>query len=86
MARKKADPATPKGEESKREKFLRLASARTSKAIDAIRTLANLSGPGYEYTPEDVQKMEEAFKAELGRTFQALKKREATAKARSFSL
>lgn len=43
--------------ESKREKFVRLAEARTNKIIDMIRLLGNCSNKSnYDYTDADIQK------------------------------
>lgn len=45
-------------EESKREKFVRLAENRTNKILNMIQLLGNLSSPGtYEYTQQDVEKI-----------------------------
>ncbi len=47
--------------EAKREKFIRLAEARTNKIIDTLQLLGNLSNTGaYDYTKKDVDQM---FKA-----------------------
>lgn len=44
--------------ETKREKFVRLAENRTNKILDMIQLLGNLSSPGtYEYTQQDVDKI-----------------------------
>ena len=44
--------------ETKREKFVRLAEARTNKIIDMIQLLGNCSNPAtYEYTAQDVEKI-----------------------------
>lgn len=52
--------------ESKREKFVRLAEARTNKIIDMIQLLGNCSNQGqYEYTPKDVSKIFNAIQNEL---------------------
>jgi hypothetical protein len=48
MARKPA----PKGE-SKRDRFVRLANARATKAVTSIQLLGNLTGAGYEFTEDD---------------------------------
>lgn len=45
-------------EETKREKFVRLAENRTNKILDMIQLLGNLSSIGtYEYTQQDVEKI-----------------------------
>lgn len=44
--------------ESKREKFVRLAEARTNKIIEMLKLLGNCSSKtNYEYTEEDVKKI-----------------------------
>ncbi|MGE0628553.1 MAG: hypothetical protein AB7O43_12075 [Hyphomicrobiaceae bacterium] len=41
-----------------REKFVRLAEARTQKAIDAIQLIGNLSNPtNYSYNDKDVEQI-----------------------------
>lgn len=52
--------------ESKKERFVRIAEARTNKIIDMIRLLGNCSNKGnYSYTDEDVRKIFSAIEAEL---------------------
>ena len=46
--------------ESKHDKFKRLASQRVTNAIKKIELIGNLSGSGYESTPEEMEKI---FKA-----------------------
>ena len=54
-------------QETKRDKFVRLAEARTNKIIDMIRLLGNCSNESqYEYTQKDVNKIFSAIQAELG--------------------
>lgn len=44
--------------ETKRQKFVRLAENRTNKILDMIQLLGNLSSPGtYEYSQQDVEKI-----------------------------
>ena len=44
-------------EETKRQKFQRLAEARTNRIIEQLDILGNLSNRSiYEYTPEEVNK------------------------------
>ena len=53
-------------QETKRDKFVRLAEARTNKIIDMIRLLCNCSNTAtYEYTDEDVKKSFSALESEL---------------------
>ncbi|WP_294474006.1 hypothetical protein [uncultured Ruminococcus sp.] len=52
--------------ETKREKFVRLAEARTNKIIDMIQLLGNCSNLAtYEYTSQDVDKIFSAIESEL---------------------
>lgn len=52
--------------ETKREKFVRLAEARTNKIIDMIQLLGNCSNLStYEYTSHDVDKIFSAIESEL---------------------
>ena len=45
-------------DETKREKFIRLAETRTNKILDMIQLLGNLSSTStYEYSQQDVEKI-----------------------------
>lgn len=53
-------------EESNRERFVRIAEARTQKIINMLDLLGNCSNPySYEYTQKDVDKMYGAIEAAL---------------------
>lgn len=53
-------------QETKREKFVRLAEARTNKIIDMIQLLGNCSNANvYDYTMEDIDKIFSAIESEL---------------------
>ena len=53
-------------QETKRDKFIRLAEARTNKIIDMIQLLGNCSNQSqYEYSQKDVNKIFTAIQAEL---------------------
>lgn len=55
--------------ETKREKFVRLAEARTNKIIDMIRLLGNCSNKSnYDYTDADIQKIFTAIDKEIKNT------------------
>ena len=55
-----------KTEETKRERFVRLAEARTNKIIDMLRLLGNCSSKSnYEYSDEDVKKISNAIEREF---------------------
>ena len=43
--------------ESKHDKFKRLAMQRVPNAIKKIELIGNLASSGYEYTPEEVEKI-----------------------------
>lgn len=60
-----ASPATAVPAETKRQKFTRLGSIRMAKAIQSIRVIGNLASSGYEYTPADVQKIQNALNSEV---------------------
>lgn len=50
----------------KREKFVRLAEARVSRAMQAVRVVGNLGNKGnYDYSDEDVRKIVKALTAEI---------------------
>lgn len=52
--------------ESKREKFVRLAEARTNKIIDMLQLLGNCSNTSvYEYTQKDIDQIFGAIELEL---------------------
>ncbi len=52
--------------ESKRDRFVRLAEARTNKVIDMIRLLGNLSNKNnYDYSDDDVTKIFSAVEREI---------------------
>ncbi|WP_395019541.1 hypothetical protein [Robinsoniella peoriensis] len=53
-------------EESKREKFVRIAEARTNKIINMIQLLGNCSNQNlYDYSQKDVTKIFNAIQTEL---------------------
>lgn len=53
-------------QESKNERFIRIAEARTNKIIKMIRLLGNCSNKGnYSYSEEDVRKIFCAIESEL---------------------
>ncbi|MCQ2551267.1 MAG: hypothetical protein MJ146_03675 [Clostridia bacterium] len=58
-------------EESKRERFIRLAEARTNKIIDMIQLLGNCSNTSiYDYSSKDIDKIFGAIEAELKKSKQ----------------
>lgn len=55
--------------ETKRDRFVRLAEARTNKILEMMRLLGNCSSKtNYEYTEEDVKKIFGALEKELKNT------------------
>lgn len=55
--------------ETKRDRFVRLAEARTNKILDMIKLLGNCSSKSnYEYTEEDVKKIFGAIEREIKNT------------------
>ena len=58
-----------KAEESKHEKFVRLAEARTNKIINTLQLLGNCSNTSvYEYTQAEVEEIFQAIEQELHET------------------
>lgn len=52
--------------ESKKDKFIRVAESRTNKIIDMIKLLGNCANTNvYEYSEEDVKKIFDAIEQEL---------------------
>lgn len=52
--------------ETKRDKFVRIAEARTNKIISMIQLLGNCSNQSqYEYTQKDVDKIFKAIQTEI---------------------
>ena len=55
-----------KNKETKREKFVRIAEARTNKIINMIQLLGNCSNQSlYEYSQKDVNKIFNTIQTEL---------------------
>lgn len=55
--------------EIKREKFVRLAEARTNKIIEMLRLLGNCSSKAnYEYTDDDIRKIFSTIDKEVKNT------------------
>ena len=53
-------------DESRRDRFVRVAEARTNRILDTMRLLGNCSNKSnYDYTEEDVKKIFGALEAEL---------------------
>ena len=55
--------------ETKRERFVRIAEARTNKILDMLKLLGNCATPSnYDYTKEDIKKIFDALEKELKNT------------------
>ena len=54
--------------ESKHDKFVRLATPRVTTAIKRIELIGNLASSGYEYSPEEVEKIFSALQQTLDGT------------------
>lgn len=67
-------------EETKAQKFVRLAEPRVTRACKAISLVANLAGSSYEYTEEQVDTMFAAMQEELNNARAAFSKGEKTKK------
>lgn len=53
-------------QESKRDKFVRLAEARTNKIIDMLQLLGNCSNTSaYDYTQQDIEKIFNTIEMEM---------------------
>ena len=73
-------------QETKREKFVRLAEARTNKIIDMLKLLGNCSNSSaYDYTQQDVDKIFSAIEAE-GREAKKKFSKSETQKSTRFTL
>lgn len=70
---------TPRSDESKRDRFVRIAARRTQHVMERLRILGNCSNRTvYEYTPEDVEKIFGAIQEEIAearRRFQDRKRK-----------
>ncbi|MFH1459568.1 MAG: hypothetical protein ABIG64_04255 [Candidatus Omnitrophota bacterium] len=72
------------GQESKHDRFKRLASKRVQNAIKKIEIIGNLASPGYEYSEEDVEKITSSLQATLDQVKNAFSKRKP--KVQNFTL
>jgi len=56
----------PFDDESRRDRFIRIAQRRTQAVMDRLRILSNCANrAAYEYTPEDVEKIFAAIQREI---------------------
>ena len=76
----------PKANESKRERFVRLAENRTNKIINMVQLLGNCSNTStYEYTGSDIEKIFNAIENSVRDAKRKFSKSEAT-KTTKFTL
>lgn len=80
--RKVRTPA-PVGE-TKAQRFIRLGSIRMSKALSSVRVIGNLASSNYDYTPDQVAKMQTAINNAVKETFAKFGQTSTTAKAPTF--
>lgn len=65
------------GKETKREKFVRLAEARTNKILNMLQLLGNCANANtYDYTQKDVEKIFAAIESEVKETKKKFNKME----------
>lgn len=57
----KSSTSTSATQETKAQKFVRLAEKRVSTAVKKVMLVGNLAGPSYDYTQEQVAKIESAL-------------------------
>jgi len=70
--RKKRTPVDP--DETSRQRFLRLAQSRTGTALNTIKGIGVLGNKSqYEYTDEDVTKIESALNGSVQSAMKALR-------------
>lgn len=70
--------------ETRAEKFLRIAPSRVNKVLHALDTLGNLSGSGYEYTPEQVESIRSAINERFEEVMAGFEKKKNKSKDFSF--
>jgi hypothetical protein len=71
--KEQTSPDEPKADESPRDRFVRLAELRVSNSLDAIRKLGLLGNKSqYEYTAEDIEKINGAVSKALKGAITAL--------------
>ena len=61
-------------DETKHERFLRLAGKRMTKALHGLDQLGNLSGPIYEYGEAEVERMMSAIRDRADNTERRLRR------------
>ncbi len=72
--------------ETKRERFIRIAESRTNKIINMVQLLSNCSNKNiYDYTEQDVEKIFNAIETELKEAKKSFNKT-STKKEKHFTL
>lgn len=64
--------------ETAEQRFRRMAMMRVNKCLRAVSLLGNLAGSRYKSTPQQIEKMEEAFKEVLSAVFARLRGQKAS--------
>lgn len=85
MARKAGTSTPPPADESKADKFKRLAQPRVSSIVAGIRRLPTLANSAYESTPEQRDAMFGAIQAELNKARIAFQPKEKADKKTAFT-
>jgi hypothetical protein len=85
-ATRKRRVSTVDPNETKAAKFKRLGGLRVAKAIKAIGLIGNLNGSGYEYTPEQIDKMRTGLNNAVTNTLAKFSSAGTVAKQASFDL
>lgn len=69
------DEGTAPVNETNAQKFKRLGDKRTIAALEKIRLIGNLAGSGYDYTPEQVDKIENVLMETISSTINRFRTR-----------
>lgn len=56
---------TPPADETKRQKFERIVTARMNRVLNSIRLLGNLASPNYEWDQQEIQLIRTAIADQL---------------------
>lgn len=76
MAQKPKTPTVP--DETSRDRFLRIGTARMNRVLDHIRLLGNLSSTNYEWSEQDLRNIQEAIVQELSKAMGRFQKTRAS--------
>jgi len=75
---KRGGRTTPPSDESRRDRFIRIATPRIERALNSIRLLGNLASANYEWGPEDVAKIRQSVTGVLDTTLARFEKQRPT--------